>query len=468
MTKTIDIPMDLLAEQICIGACITQHQSLELVFDRIDDGAFYDTRHKILFSCIKKFYKAGDNPKFTDIIIELERDGLIDTAGGVEYVKQLEVRTRNSEIRYYIKVLEDTQVKRNLIFLGQNLLSPHTDDPLELLEDASKALSGISSGNENPPTCLADVLSNYREDVTIFDHFIQRKRDKDNGKSVLGGVPTGWPNLDIELDGLWKKELVILGARPSMGKSEVMVQMILAMIKKGIKVMLFSLEMSKEQVAQRLVGMVSGVHSSKVIRGNFNEEEAQRIDEARNLFKSYQHNLIIDDCCNIKAHQIKARLRRQVSSSGVQVAMVDHLSRIPAPASGMNQYQLVTENVGAMKMMAQELDMPVVLAAQLNRAVTGRQVTIPNMADLRDSGAVEQDADKILLIHRPDYYDKLDRPGLVQIIIEKNREGSRKTMSYSYCSETQAFSELSYKDLEKMTKDTVEQEVSSEWKSFSR
>ena len=443
MSKTISIPQDLEAEQICIGASLTHGHSLELVLDRLDDQHFYDPRHKIIVSYLKKFYLSGDNPRFTDLVRALGKDNLLADAGGSQYIKGIEVSTRHAEIKYYIDQLEETCSQRQFLLLANKMLSAKGKST-ELIQEATDELATIGVSQKNPPRCMTDHLNDFRDGQSFFEHFEKRMQDKREGKSALTGIPTGWRSLDLMLNGLEKRELIILGARPSMGKTEVAVQALYSMCSRGIKVMFFSLEMSATQILNRMIGICTGIHSSRILRLDLTQEEVERIKAARPLIEKVTNNLWIDEVANSPAAGIRARLKREVAANGIELCMVDHLSKIASPTAGLLEYQKITENVGAMKALAQECNVPLILCAQLRRLNEGEKVTPPDMHHLRDSGAVEQDADKILLIHRPDYYDEYSHPGKVIILVRKNREGERSHVDFFYDVKTQRFAEVDY------------------------
>ncbi|HJZ04583.1 MAG TPA: DnaB-like helicase C-terminal domain-containing protein [Patescibacteria group bacterium] len=455
MSENITVPTDLEAERICVGACLVSHSSMEIVLDRLDDSAFNDTRHKIIFGCIRKFYEAGDNPTFVDVARSLASSNQTEDAGGIQYIKSLEIEARNAEIRYYASQLEEARSRRHLVFLGRRLLCAGSGEVMEHVQHASEILSKVASKSNKPPRSIREITKNRSEGLNAVDYYIKRKMERDAGVHTLMGVPTGWYHLDQALDGLIKRELIILAGRPGMGKSEILIQMALSMARKGVTSMLFSLEMSDEAVHDRVFGMLSGIHAKRLRTGNLTSEEVSRLPEAGKMFEDIGDRILIDETPSANAHHIKARLRHEIITNGVKVALIDHLSKI-ASEGKKNLYESVTENSGAMKTMAQELNIPVVVAAQLNREVTKVPGSKPNMAHLRDSGAIEQDADKIIMIHRDNYSDKKSTSPIVELIIEKNREGDRKTIYFNYNDHTAHFSETDQDAAAKTVKTIVE------------
>lgn len=432
------IPSKVDSEAICLGAAMSHWHSLELVMRDLQERDFYDERHQIVYGVLKEFYALDNHPKFSDLVRRCQSLGLLAEVGGINYLKNLEVSTRHSEIGPYIRELRDVSQQRELVHLGLALARNELAVPktMELIGECMGRL-----GNERSSTVrtLSDVLDNYREGANIAEYFIEKKRQRDSGSTTLGGLPTGWTALDLALDGLGKKELIILGARPGMGKSEVLVQMIASMIKHGLKVYFFSLEMSHENVVARLFGAHSSIHSGRLQRSQFDDSLVAQIEESYRIMREVDDRLWIDATSGINSSQILARATRAVTQWGCDIVIVDHLSKVESDKQSM--YEKVTEASAQMKYMAQKLDVPVLVAAQLNRNIASKEDKRPTMADLRDSGAVEQDADKILMVHREDYWDPHNKPGKVDLIIEKNREGDRTTIEFAYDKETQHLKE---------------------------
>lgn len=439
----ITFPFDEQAEVICLGSCISDDHALDLVLERLDDRHFHVTKHKIIFRYLKRFYVSGDKPKFADLMRLLSVDGMVEEAGGAEYIKNIETRARYAEIRYYITVLETVADKRDLLCLGRRLLESPINDVRSTVDEAVTILGSIGSTGKNPARPMSEVFSDYNDGMSYIEHFSSRWQDKKDGKPTLIGVPTGWPILDKTIHGLIKKELIILGARPSMGKSEFIIQMIYSMAKRGIKTMVFSLEMSAEQILNRIIGMCTKIQATRIHSLELTAEEASRIQNCAKMIQPILQNIIIDDVSNSSAYAIRARLKREIIANGVEVCLVDHLSKIAKLSPNAGQYQTITDNVALMKSIAQDCNIPLVLAAQLRRLNENEKVTLPEMHHLRDSGAVEQDADKILLVHRKDYYDKFDCPGQVMLLIRKNREGPRDVVYFNYDDRMQSLTEES-------------------------
>lgn len=437
-----ELPIDIKAEQCCLGACLASKFKLEAVFDKLRSSSFYDSKHRMIFNALEKFYREGDTPTFLTLTDELISKGLIEKVGGGQYIRSLELIGRTAPLNSQISILQELDKQRSLLFLGKELIEGAGMQSDVLLSRASETLSsiyGISSPDIVPTSHLID---NFRNGLSIIDYFLKKKEDKDAGKSILTGLPTGWTKFDEAHDGFDKKQLVILAARPAMGKSEFAIQTAFAMAKKGIKSLYFSLEMSREQIMTRMLSILIGVQASRLDRVKFTHEEGERLRHAEQALRVITSHIEIEAAGCMTAQQIQARTRRLCDTKGIDIVIVDHLSKMAAHVPGAKMYEVVTHNSSAMKSMAQSLDIPVLLVAQLNRDAAKKGGARPTMAEIRDSGHVEQDADKIFLLHRPDYYNPDEKPGVVELIIEKNREGHLGPIAFAYDKMSQRLEEL--------------------------
>lgn len=441
-------PTDYVAEKACLGACFNSDSGMEAVIDTIGQEHFSDPRHKFTLKVLDKFYKSGDRLDFDALLTHLEETNTLEKAGGFEYLDGIRITYRSVEVRTYIADLEQVYASRNLIDLGLALLEENKLSLEERIVQANDMLSSVGA-KKGESKALEHYIKDRRDGLSALEFYTQRKKEFDSGIRTLLGIPIGWPILDDALEGLIKKELVLVGGRPSMGKSEICIQMVVSMLRKGFKIMLFSLEMTPEQITDRITAIATEIRAARLRKGDFSERELERIRAEWPKIEEMAKNLVINDSPSLSVIDMQARVRRQMVTEGVDVVFVDHLAKI-RPAGSGSLYQTTSETVRSIKNMAISLDIPVVLAAQLNRsnAKGALQGLRPTMADFRDSGAVEEEADKAILIHRPDYYDPNEKPGLVEFIVDKNRESFRGPIKMMFDWKTQQLSE--YVDVEEV------------------
>lgn len=426
-------PADIQAEQIVIGSAMNDYNDLEEMISSLSKQDFYDIRHVIIFDSIAELKNSGDVPRFQDICLHLDRLSKLEKAGGAEYIKNLEVSSRGIQIKYYIEKIKEARKKRDLIKIAKKMISSE-DSSKRITEKAIAEIISIETEKLNKPKKISETvsLSTYKEQYARYQ----------NGEQTIKGTLTGWKRLDSLLGGLRKQELIILGARPSMGKSEVISQLAINLSIAKVPTLIFSMEMTVNQICNRLVARWFGIRAQNLEQGMLTQQQYSMLCQNWSQFESACQHLTLDTSPSLTTNQIKHKITMEIMSNNIQVVLIDHLSKIGG--KGISRYEKITDDVGDIKRIAQEMDIPIILAAQLNRNVVNKENPRPNMADLRDSGAIEQDADKIILIHRPDYYKKDDSPGIVEFIVDKNREGERDIVKMFYCIDKQRLSELSY------------------------
>lgn len=423
----LNAPYSLDSEQSVLGAvlldpnCMNDEKVAELKPEH-----FYLPQHKAIFSTLFAMSQLNKPMDFVTILEELRSSGSYEQAGGKEYLAQLaQLVPSVANVRSYAQVVYEKFLVRSLIKVGREIVTSATEgtDSAELqLDAAEQRLYDIRKGQENSDlVVIKDILATETLDhLTALDDPEQRKK--------LAGIPTGFSDVDAMIGGLNKSDLIIVGARPGMGKTSFILNLARNAAKTGKRIAFFSLEMSRDQLAQRLLSLDSSVGISRLRKGGLTPDEWDRIATATG--ELYNAKIFVDESSAITVQQIKAKVRRNKPD----VVFIDYLQLLTPVTKSDNRAVQVQEMTRDLKIMAKELAIPVVVCSQLSRAGTGRGVShVPQLSDLRESGAIEQDADIVIMLHRPGYYkdgsdgEEVDE-NEAQVIIAKHRHGETGTV----------------------------------------
>ncbi len=439
MTSGVIMPYNLEAEQSVLGSILIDQDCMELVVSEINADAFYLPQHREIFSAMMLMYT---NSKAIDPVIiadALTKKGHYDTVGGREYLMTLAQSVPSTvNIEYYVKIVKEQFYLRSLVTISNTIIDQATGgeaDASAILDRAEQMIYDIRQGKEkNGPTKISEVNDVYTKLAQITGE------DKDKYK----GIPSGFGMLDKYLTGLNKSDLILIGARPAMGKTSFALNLA-QNISMGArkKCIVFSLEMTKAQLAERLLASQAGVESQKLKTGEMSKEEWVRLGNAAGQFNDVE--LYLDDTSSITVPEIKSRVRRM---KNVDCIIIDYLGLISSAGKKENRVQEVSEITRNLKMMAKDLNIPVICCAQLSRGTEGHGKNHkPQLADLRESGSIEQDADIVLFLYREDYYrndvdeDKQDDidANKTELIIAKNRHGATTSIELTFDKEFTRF-----------------------------
>ncbi len=441
MTSGVIMPYNLEAEQSVLGSILIDQECMELVVSEINADAFYLPQHREIFSAMMLMYT---NSKAIDPVIiadALTKKGHYDTVGGREYLMTLAQSVPSTvNIEYYVKIVKEQFYLRSLVTISNTIIDQATGgeaDASAILDRAEQMIYDIRQGKEkNGPTKISEVIVN-----DVYTKLAQiTGEDKDKYK----GIPSGFGMLDKYLTGLNKSDLILIGARPAMGKTSFALNLA-QNISMGArkKCIVFSLEMTKAQLAERLLASQAGVESQKLKTGEMSKEEWVRLGNAAGQFNDVE--LYLDDTSSITVPEIKSRVRRM---KNVDCIIIDYLGLISSAGKKENRVQEVSEITRNLKMMAKDLNIPVICCAQLSRGTEGHGKNHkPQLADLRESGSIEQDADIVLFLYREDYYrndvdeDKQDDidANKTELIIAKNRHGATTSIELTFDKEFTRF-----------------------------
>ncbi len=439
------------AEMMVLGCMLTNINSLNIAADALDDSAFYYTEHKIIFQALKTAYK-NDKPADVHIICEeLKRQDKLKAVGGPAYITSLaQFAGTSAYIEEYSQIVQDKSTLRRMINAAQMVEKKALDEPdnvLEVLDEAQQLFYKISQAtNPNSGLLIKDILSGVKSESQIpyikelearQELFLQRGPDDGS----ITGVPTHFTDIDKMFNGLNNSNLMILAARPAMGKTALALNLAENVcFKTKMPVGVFSLEMSAEQLVHRIICSQSEVESNKIKTGSLNNHEFQRV--VQSVGEMQKHVMIIDDQAGLKITDLRARARRMKESYNIGFLVIDYLQLISGSGSNRNaenRQSEISEISRMLKNLARELNIPVLCLSQLSRKVEERPGHRPNLSDLRESGSIEQDADIVMFLLRREYYDANDKPGMAELIVAKNRHGGIGTVNLTYRKEIVRF-----------------------------
>ena len=425
MTKQVYLdvqPHSLEAEQTVLGALLMDPEAVVKVSDLLSPEDFYEPTYRLIYEAIHSLYQSHQPVDIVTVTTKLSDDTKIQAVGGSAFLADLAMKVPTSAHIYkYAQIVKTKAVHRRIIRAGDEIkaLGFEVDkDVPALLEQVEKTVFGIST------TFLKEKFVHIREILSArYEKFAEMHETKDSNS--IKGVPTGFQALDFKLSGFQPSDLIILAARPSMGKTSLALNVAQnAAIKHGKSIAIFSLEMSKEQLVDRLFASMLGVDSWKLQKGKLEDRDFQNMGPIMDdLAKA---NIFIDDSMGSSIPELRAKARRLQMEHGLDLIIIDFLQLMSTGNAGYtgNRVQEISEISRSLKMLGRELKVPIVALSQLSRAVESRPGNIPQLSDLRESGSIEQDADVVLMMYREDYYEEdSDRPGITDIYVRKHRNG---------------------------------------------
>ncbi len=429
------LPFSLEAEQSVLGSVLIDPQCLDLITGIIRADDFYLEEHQSIYSAMQGMYIRSKNIDVVTLMEELVQTGVYDESGGKEYIRLIaETVPTASNVKDYANIVRDKSVLRSLIIACEEIAEAgyaQEDEAQRLVELAESKIYAIAEQRENKNFVeIKDALLQVYASLQLL---------KENKEEAMG-MPTGFSGLDKLIVGMGKSDLVLVGARPGMGKTAFALNLAVSVAKRSKKaVCIFSMEMSAAQLAARLLSGEALVDNMKLRSGELSDEDYQRLAHASSDLSECR--IMIDDTVGITVANMMAKLRR-VKDIGMVV--VDYLGLMQSEQKRENRVQEVTEISRNLKLMAKEFNVPVICCAQLNRGTEGRQGNRPQLSDLRDSGAIEQDADIVMFLYRDEYYNKdKDSPqSTAEVIVAKNRHGTTGTVNMAWLGRFTKFTTL--------------------------
>ena len=433
MNDTRQLPHSIEAEQAALGCIINYKSQLALAEDVLKDNDFYWDKHKRIFSTIKALSRKDMNIDLITLLNELKVSDSIDKCGGVSYITELATNTVfSSNVESYVKIIKDKSDRRNLIRAGRELISKSYEEGevesiVSTVEDKiykvinSKESEDIIDMGQSVEKVLTRIENNYC-----------------NGGKILGNT-TGFKEIDNTISGLQKGDFIIVAARPSMGKTAFALN-IGQHASKSASVGIFSLEMTTEQLMERLISSRSLVKFGKIKTGKLDEAEFRKITDAANVLA--KRKIFIDDK-STNLSDIKAKCRNLKIKEGLDVVIIDYLQLIEISDKTNSREQEIAKISRELKKLAKKLEITIVALSQLSRAPEQRTDHKPILSDLRESGSIEQDADVIFMLYRDEYYNKeSEERNIAELIINKNRNGETKTIKLGWIGQYQRFATL--------------------------
>lgn len=434
-----ELPNNLEAEQSVLGSMFLSKSALEKAVEILKESSFYSEKNGKIFSALKSLDERKIPIDITTLTEELKNKNLINAIGGVEYLTEVLDSVPNAaNIDYYIKIIEDKATLRELIERATEITTMGYNEENsvnETIEEAEKKILGIIKNKRSTEfKTIQDVMKTTEKNLEVLSE----------SKGEITGVPTGWTDIDRITSGFHENELIIIAARPAMGKTAFALNLATYIATHTDKsVALFNLEMGAEQLAIRILSSLGQIDQTKLRTGKLQNEDWKRVTEAISQLSNAK--LYMDDTPGITIGEIRAKCRRLANSdNGLGIVIIDYLQLISTNGKyGANRQQEVSDISRALKTMAMELKVPVVALAQLSRAVEQREDKRPIMSDLRESGSIEQDADIVSFLFREDYYNKQARDdsqtSVSEFIIGKHRNGPTATVELLFKRNTSTF-----------------------------
>jgi len=432
-------PQSLESEQSLLGALLLDQEAIIKVVDIIRPGDFYKKSHQFIYEGIIGLYEKREPLDLVTLTDRLEKLDYLDQIGGASYLSSLVNGVPTAaHVISYAKIVRQKSILRSLISVAANISEMAYDESEEvemILDKAEQNLFAISQVSGTTEfSAMRDIL------IESFERIDQLHKNK----GQVRGVETGIKGLDNKLSGLQRSDLIILAARPSMGKSSLAMNFAQhAAVVNNVPVAVFSLEMSKEQLVDRLICGEAGLDSWKMRTGNLNEQDFEKLQLAMGSLS--EAPIYIDDTPGLSVVDVRTKCRRLHADVGIGMVIIDYLQLLEgrSMSSADNRVQVISEISRSLKALARELNVPVVALSQLSRAVESRPDKRPMLSDLRESGSIEQDADVVMFIYREDYYDKdTDKKNISEVLIRKHRNGPTGDVELYFIPEYMRFRDI--------------------------
>jgi len=411
-------PQNLVAEQSVLGSMLIDKNAVLKVIEILSPDSFYRDAHRFIYEAILQLFDRGEPSDSVTVSELLRKDGKLDAVGGSVYITDLinSVPT-SANVEHYAKIVDEKATLRRLIDAGTKIVQDSFNEPDNvdsILDSAEKSIFGIA---------LKRVREGFYKIDSVLKNVLDRIDKLYSKHETLTGVPSGFTDLDNLTAGFQNADLIIIAARPSVGKTALALNIAqFVSIKKDLPVAIFSLEMSKEQLAQRVLCSEAEIDALRLKTASLPDAGWKNLTKA--LSKLSEAKLFVDDSAAISSMEIRAKARRLKAEHGLGLVIIDYLQLMSGRQRVENRVQEISEIARSLKTLARELDIPVIALSQLSRAVEQRTDRIPRLSDLRESGEIEQTADVVIFIHRDDYYNPAsEKANIAEIIVAKQRNG---------------------------------------------
>ena len=438
-------PQAIDLEKAVLGALMLEKDALTAVVDILKPESFYKDQHKEIYAAIHELFNNSEPVDMLTVTNQLRKDAKLEFVGGAYYITELTRGVNSSaNIEFHARIVSEMSIKRELIRISSEIQKDayeDTTDVFQLLDKTEQALFEVSESN---------IKKNYDSMRSLMGEAIKQLEERKNHKDGLTGVPSGFTALDRVTSGWQKSDLVIIAARPGMGKTAFIVTALRnAAVDHGKSAAIFSLEMSSVQLVNRLISAEAELEGEKIKKGNLADHEWEQLVHKTNRLTNAP--IFIDDTPALSILELRAKCRRLKAQHDIQLIVIDYLQLMSGDTSkgGGNREQEIASISRALKGIAKELEVPVIALSQLSRAVEVRGGNKrPQLSDLRESGSIEQDADMVMFLYRPEYYglteddDGLPTTGMGEVIIAKHRNGSLETVQLKFIGKFTKFTDL--------------------------
>lgn len=429
-------PHSVESEQSILGSIILDKDAIITVAETINPSDFYKEAHKIIYESMLSLNSNNEPIDLITLIEELRKEGHLDNIGGISYLTSLStIVPTTSNVKYYANIVKEKSVIRQLIKASNEIINLGYDastDVQEILNKAEKNIFDISqekSGDDIQP-----INAVLQDTFDMIEKLCTEKKE-------VTGITTGFKDLNKKINGLQRTDLILLAARPAMGKTAFSLNLVQnAALKGDASVAVFSLEMSKEQLVQRMLSAQSNVELSKIKTGTLGESDWPRIIDGMAVLS--EAKIFIDDTPGIKISEIRSKCRRLKMEKGLDLILIDYLQLMEGEGKNENRQQEIAKISRSLKILAKELDCPVVALSQLSRSPELRKDHRPILSDLRESGSIEQDADIVMFLYRDEYYhDDSEKKNIGEVIVAKNRHGETGNVELVWFGQVQKFAD---------------------------
>lgn len=427
-------PHSLESEQCIIGSILTDSESLNSAIDIINSNDFYSPAHKLIYESILELNNESKHIDLVTVSDKLKVKGVLDEIGGLNYLSNtITIVPTTSNMKAYAEIVKEKSILRKLIKMSNEIIDLGYSEDIEISEILNQAEKKIFDISQNNTKSEFNFIGNVLTDV------YSKIEEVYSNNSDITGLDTGFIDLNKKLGGFHDSDLILIAARPGMGKTAFALNLVLnASLKSNASVAVFSLEMSKDQLVQRLVSCQRNVPLKNIANGRIADDEWKKLMDGMKILG--QTKIYIDDTPGINVSEIRSKCRKLKLDKGLDMIMIDYLQLMEGEGKNENRQQEVSKISRSLKILAKEMNCPVVALSQLSRNTESGKDHMPKLSDLRDSGAIEQDADIVMFIYRDEYYnDDSDKKNIADIKIAKNRHGELCDVELLWIGEIQKF-----------------------------
>ena len=429
-------PHSVEAEQSVLGSILLDKEAMISVSETLVPEDFYKEAHKVIYESMLKLYNSQSEIDLITLTDELRDQGYLDDIGGIAYITSLStVVPTTSNIKYYVNIVKEKSISRQLISAANDIINLGYDGSAkveDVLENAEKKIFDISQ--ERATNDFQPINQVISEALSMLEKLYEEKND-------VTGLTTGFRDLNKKINGLQRSDLLLIAARPAMGKTAFALNLVQnAALKGDASVAVFSLEMSKEQLVQRMIASQSTVELKKIKTGTLADNDWPRITDGMAILSGAK--IHIDDTPGIKISELRSKCRKLKIEKGLDLVLIDYLQLMEGEGQNESRQQEIAKISRSLKILAKEFDCPVVALSQLSRAPEQRADHRPMLSDLRESGSIEQDADIVMFLYRDEYYNPdTEKKNIGEVIVAKNRHGETGTVELVWFGGIQKFAD---------------------------